>query len=509
MSKNQIRAPYAQLDVRPSPGRQPGLTARLALPLTLIILVLLGTYMVVSHRQRLALLEAEIKRHAELLGAILQRNADDLLEQGRFDDLDRVLRLALQSDEVYAAYVAADSRLIAGDAVDPSCLAAQLPRPLPARRQTGHSACGKGVQWSALPVGDGSLTLIVGIEQILVREAVTAALSRQILLALLLAGATAVAIAIVLQRSLSQPLGTLVAAVGDLGDGGGTPPPLPAATTREVTQLAAALHRARLELDARDHELQAHADEQVALQRRLAQTERFAMMGRLSGGLAHELGSPLTVVGLRAQRIGERATQSPALQAEAHAISREVERMTAFIQGLLHLSRTQGVVTVPVDMRAVAEAVVDEMEARLADTGVQLALSVPDHAMLVAGDETMLRHALQNVMRNAVHALQDHHGERRITVSVTARDARVVVQVEDTGPGIPAEQLPLVFEAFYTTRNAQQGVGLGLAVTKGIVEEHGGRAHIENRAEGGLRVVFVLPRGSTAPGALIGDGTHG
>jgi two-component system, NtrC family, sensor kinase len=502
MSTDRARAPRAQGTPRASWAWQPG--ARLALPLTLIIIVLLGTYMAVSHRQRMALLEDGVIQHAELLGAILHRTAEDLLEQGRFDDLDRILRLAQQSDEVYAAYVTASGFLIAGYAFDFRCLEEQLPR-LSAQRQAGYSACGRGVQWSAMPVRDGTLALVVGIEQILAKDAVAAALRRQVLLALLLAVATTAAVSIILQRSLSQPLGTIVAAVRELGGGGG-PASLPVATSREIEQLPAPLRGARQELAARETELRARAEEEVALQR-LAQTERFAMMGRLSGGLAHELASPLSVIGLRAQRIGERAAEDRALQDEAHAISREVERMTAFIQGLLHISRAQGLVTAPVDMRAVAEAVVEEMEARLSGTGVELAFAGADYPMLVEGEETMLRHALHNVMRNAARALQDHHDEGRIEVRLATSETQVMVTVEDTGPGIPEERLPLVFEAFYTTRDSQQGVGLGLAVTKGIVEEHGGHVHIENRAEGGLRVVFILPVGGNVADALSGEGT--
>jgi signal transduction histidine kinase len=232
----------------------------------------------------------------------------------------------------------------------------------------------------------------------------------------------------------------------------------------------------------------------LRLQRRGEVTEKFAMIGRLSGGLAHELGSPLSVIGMRAEAIALQSPPGEAAHAHALAISAEVARLTAFITGLLHLASGRGVPATCVDAREVIDRAAADLLKQAADARIRMVFDKPQDPALVRGDRSMLAHAVRNVMRNAIQALREHPGPRAINVAVRKDGDRVVISVLDNGPGIPADQISLVGEPFHTTKPIAEGMGLGFAITRGIVREHGGQTTIENNDSGGVRVTIRLPR---------------
>jgi two-component system sensor histidine kinase HupT/HoxJ len=109
-------------------------------------------------------------------------------------------------------------------------------------------------------------------------------------------------------------------------------------------------------------------------------------------------------------------------------------------------------------------------------------------------DADQLRQVLINLVQNAQQAMADQPGERVLTLRTHVEDERPIVEVLDTGPGIPPEVLPRIFDAFFTTKAASEGTGLGLWVSYDIVEQHGGRLRADNRPEGGAAFTLELPR---------------
>jgi C4-dicarboxylate-specific signal transduction histidine kinase len=136
--------------------------------------------------------------------------------------------------------------------------------------------------------------------------------------------------------------------------------------------------------------------------------------------------------------------------------------------------------------------------AACASAGIEVVKNLAVKLPRVAGDSLLLQQALLNVVVNAEQALAGVEGPRRIEISTFARDDRVVVQVADNGPGIPADALPRLFEPFFTTKEVGKGTGLGLAIAYGIVQEHGGELHAASRPEGGALFTLELPVGSDA-----------
>jgi signal transduction histidine kinase len=116
----------------------------------------------------------------------------------------------------------------------------------------------------------------------------------------------------------------------------------------------------------------------------------------------------------------------------------------------------------------------------------------------VWADENQLQQVLLNLVLNAMQAMAKKPGERRLTVRVRVDEPHAVIEVLDTGPGIPPEALPRIFDPFFTTKSAGEGSGLGLSVSRGIIRDHQGRLRAESRPEGGASFIVELPLGKPA-----------
>jgi PAS domain S-box-containing protein len=251
---------------------------------------------------------------------------------------------------------------------------------------------------------------------------------------------------------------------------------------RDVTE------RKRAELEADAH------------RRELAHLSRVAMLGELSGALAHELSQPLTAVLSNAQAARLLLDRHPMdldlLRATLDDIIRNDKRAGAVIDRLRALLRKGDAALQPVDVNDVGREVIDlaygELVSRRVTVNSRLAPALPH----VLGDRVQLQQVVLNLVLNACDAMNNTHvPERRLTLSTAARDGLVEIVVSDRGSGIPDDQLERVFEPFVTFR--EQGLGLGLAISRSIVSAHGGSIKAENNADGGATFRCVLPAAST------------
>ena len=226
------------------------------------------------------------------------------------------------------------------------------------------------------------------------------------------------------------------------------------------------------------------------------------LLGRLSGALAqqrqfiadaaHELRTPLTALRLQLQ-LAERA-QDPAERERAYAMQREgIARATRMVEQLLALARQDPDVpvenTAPVDLAQVAESVAHAQEPAAAVKGLVLAAEVAGPVM-VAGDANALRAMLDNLVDNAIR----YTPSGRVTVRTRREGDAALLEVEDTGLGIPQADRARVFDRFYRGESASEGgSGLGLAIARRIAERHRGRIELADAAGPGLRVRISLP----------------
>jgi len=218
--------------------------------------------------------------------------------------------------------------------------------------------------------------------------------------------------------------------------------------------------------------------------------------------VSHDLRTPLASIKAAAGSLGQNDVEwTETERAEfAESIEQQADRLDRMVANLLDLSRMEAGVLRP--QRALHDigALVEDVLGRLRDrtAGHSLTVSIPDGLPPVSLDYVEIDQVISNLVENA--AKYAPHGT---TIEVSARWLRDVIEVEvaDRGPGIPAESLARIFEPFYRARReGPSGVGLGLAVAKGLVEAHGGTIAARNRDGGGAQLTFRLPAEAVAPG---------
>ncbi|MDP2307052.1 MAG: ATP-binding protein [Pseudomonadota bacterium] len=223
----------------------------------------------------------------------------------------------------------------------------------------------------------------------------------------------------------------------------------------------------------------------AAAQRELSDAERLASVGRLAGGVAHEINNPAGVILGRAsflRTVLEESGGDAEQIADLKVMERQAERIRQITGSLLRFARSSTGERHAIDLADVARDAIAlaRLEARARNIDLLDTLAAaPVHA-----DPQALEQVVYNLLRNAVHAA-------RTTVWVrTGADGLVI---EDDGAGIAPEHLPRVFEPFFTTKARGEGTGLGLAVVHGIVGEHGGTIVADNGVGGGARFSVTLP----------------
>jgi two-component system NtrC family sensor kinase len=225
----------------------------------------------------------------------------------------------------------------------------------------------------------------------------------------------------------------------------------------------------------------------------LHQREKLAALGSLLAGVAHELNNPLSVVVARAYMLEEQGDDATA--AAALKIRTAAERCSRIVRTFLAMARQQRPERGPVAINEVISAALDMTAYAVRTSSIDVSLSLAEDVPLVLADADQLHQVVLNLVINAQQALQDHPGPRRVRIEsrFDAGAKRAVVTVADNGPGIPADVRARVFEPYFTTKPIGVGTGVGLAVSLGIVEAHGGSLTVECPVEGGAVFVMALP----------------
>jgi two-component system NtrC family sensor kinase len=231
--------------------------------------------------------------------------------------------------------------------------------------------------------------------------------------------------------------------------------------------------------------------EQVEGQRRLMQSAKLAAIGELVAGVAHELNNPLTVVKttatlLEAELGGEAA-------ADARAIREHADRAARIVRGLLHFARQTPHERLPTDLNLVVGRVCLFREDGLRAQHVALETRFAPDLPLTLADGPQLEQVVLNLVNNAEQAIVSGPGRGKVRVTTEAGEGVLRFRVEDDGPGIPEEVRARIFDPFFTTRAVGEGTGLGLAVSHGIVAEHGGSITVRSEPGGGAAFTVELP----------------
>jgi signal transduction histidine kinase len=228
----------------------------------------------------------------------------------------------------------------------------------------------------------------------------------------------------------------------------------------------------------------------------MSHMDRRAALGQLAASLAHELGQPLSAIrhnaGAADVMLERGGPDLEELRAILSDIRSEDARAVEIIRRMRALLEKRELSTVPIDLNDIVRDTVPLVAWEAAHRGVDVQTDLTAKLPRVAGDRVHLQQVLLNLLLNGVHATSGQSPDRRkVVVRTAAPDGVVEVTVSDRGHGIAPDQLKTIFQPFVTTR--ADGLGVGLSISRTIVEAHGGRIAAENNADGGATVRFSLP----------------
>ena len=244
-------------------------------------------------------------------------------------------------------------------------------------------------------------------------------------------------------------------------------------------QCACAIDKARL-----IEEQQARYD-QLALH-----TEKLSALGRMAAGIAHEINNPLAGILLYSSNLYKKIPDDSLLKEGMEIIIREAQRCKIIIQDLLEFARDREPKKAMADINQVIDHAVEMLENEFLLRHIQLKIAYSKNLKTGMLDENQLQQVFVNLFLNAAHAI-DQDGTIEIRTRPDSAGEHVIIEVQDSGCGIPTEHLNKIFEPFFSTK--KNGSGLGLAVSYGIIRNHQGELTVESQPGKGTCITITLP----------------
>lgn len=249
-------------------------------------------------------------------------------------------------------------------------------------------------------------------------------------------------------------------------------------------------------LAGRFNEMTAGLEHSRALQDQLQQAERSAVIGRLGSAIAHEIRNPLNYINLTLDHL--RSKYAPTNEEDeakfrklVSQIKDEVARINQQISDFLNYSRPANVSLRPVPAREVVEDSLRIIEGQAEENGIKISVVEHEDVPPIMGDPEFLRSVFNNLFINAVQAMGAKGGSLGVRILPDEATAFVRFEITDTGNGIPEENLPKIFEPYFSTK--ETGTGLGLAIVQKIVDTHNGTIEVESTVEKGTTFIVRLP----------------
>jgi two-component system NtrC family sensor kinase len=228
----------------------------------------------------------------------------------------------------------------------------------------------------------------------------------------------------------------------------------------------------------------------VQLEEQLQISEKMASIGLLAAGVAHEVNTPLTGISSFTQMLLEGAKPDDPSTEVLEKIERQTFRAAKIVNGLLNLARPAQVDSGPCNINAVVNDVLSLLEHQFRNGSIQVRKELAAVSPEVQGIEHKLQQVFLNLFLNARDAMPKGGW---LTIATRVERGEAVVEIADTGSGIPAEQLSRIYDPFFTTKEIGKGTGLGLSITYGIVQEHGGSITCDSQVGQGTRFSIRLP----------------
>ncbi len=229
---------------------------------------------------------------------------------------------------------------------------------------------------------------------------------------------------------------------------------------------------------------------------KLIQASKLSTLGEMATSVAHELNQPLNVIRMAAGNSWRKISKGTAtyeyLNAKLERIEEQTVRASAIIDHMRMFGREANEELEPINARAVVTNALSLMGEQLRLAGIEIVTKFSEDCLLILGHSIQMEQVILNLLTNAIDAMAESEGEKKITLRVFKDDKGVHITAEDTGSGIPEDILPRIFEPFYTTKEMGKGTGLGLSVSYGIINDMNGIIVVDN-IDGGARFTITLP----------------
>jgi len=256
-------------------------------------------------------------------------------------------------------------------------------------------------------------------------------------------------------------------------------------------------------LAARFNEMTAELEKKQDLEQQLQQAEKSAVVGRLGSAIAHEIRNPLNYINLTLDHLRSKYAPEDDQRKEkfnelTSRLKSEVARIDGQITDFLNYSRPAKANLQPIDAHRVVKDSLRIVEPEAEEKGIRISLIQNEGVPQIMGDPEFLRSVFSNLFINALHAMEQN-GEGMLTVKISSADDDQYVQFEvtDTGDGIAEENIPKIFEPYFSTK--ETGTGLGLAIVHKVIDVHQGTIEVESKQGEGTRFVVRLPRAKDQP----------
>lgn len=266
---------------------------------------------------------------------------------------------------------------------------------------------------------------------------------------------------------------------------------------RTFNEMGKSIEEANHKLVRFNEELQAQVEERTRelklAQQQLLRSQRLAAVGDLAAGLAHEVNNPLAAIMGNAQLLLMDLDEKHPSQVMLTDVLEQAVRISNIVKDLQALSEAQRGGMAPVDVHSALDRVLKGFEPAFATEGIAVQTKFDRQAHEVLGDESALREVFSHLLSNSRNALKERP-ERNIVIATSSIEGEaIMIEVSDTGRGIPRENLERIFNPFFTTKQQWSGKGLALAICHRIIENHGGKISVQSEEGVGTTVTVVLP----------------
>ncbi|MGH7844177.1 MAG: ATP-binding protein, partial [Candidatus Binatia bacterium] len=310
-----------------------------------------------------------------------------------------------------------------------------------------------------------------------------------------------VLILLIVHRNISNPIHQLIERIRSIG-GANWKQLIDVSGPNEIHALAQEFNLMSARLQQAHSEVMREQEGRVKLERDLRHSEKLASAGQLAAGLAHEIGTPLSIIGGRAEYLLRRQRSPEEINDNLRIIQSQIDRIAGIVRQLLEFSRRKELAFRSVDLPSLLSNVKKLLQHKIDEKSIYVQISTSSSLPRIKADPDLLQQVFINLFMNSVQAM-----EKGGTLKITAEFARgrahastaaetgnwIKILCEDNGLGISADNLERVFDPFFTTKDVGEGTGLGLSVTYGIIKEHGGDIQVESTQGQFTRFTILLP----------------